>query len=342
MPLSPRSQPFTPLWQTLNSSVLLRYILLFVCGWITVILINYFHATIALFTATGLLAALLNYPVVWLSRYIPRWLAIALTFLGAIALLLGLVLFVGVQLLSQGQGLLNQLQDALNQPTALPFCDLLGQIDLRSLIDPLQAGLITSLGLLQSLFSSLFLLIFGAVISLYMLIDGSKLWHLCLRMIPVGSRDRFGTIFQQSFLGFLRGQLLIMLFLSSTNLLAFWLLGVNYALLLAVIVGVLDAIPGIGAILGMVVVTLLVLVSQGWAIALPVLAASLLLEQIQENYVRPKVMGDHLDINPVLLFLSLFIGQRIAGILGIFLAIPIAGMIAAWVQSSHGETIPPL
>ena len=45
-------------------------------------------------------------------------------------------------------------------------------------------------------------------------------------------------------------------------------------------------------------------------------------------------MGDALDLNPVLLFLALFIGERIAGLLGIFLSIPIAGMIALWMQSS--------
>jgi hypothetical protein len=46
--------------QTLNNSILLRYLLLFGCGWITMLLINYFYGTIALFTAAGIFAALLQ------------------------------------------------------------------------------------------------------------------------------------------------------------------------------------------------------------------------------------------------------------------------------------------
>jgi predicted PurR-regulated permease PerM len=42
-------------------------------------------------------------------------------------------------------------------------------------------------------------------------------------------------------------------------------------------------------------------------------------------------MGDALELNPVILFFALFIGERVAGILGVFLSIPIAGMIALWI-----------
>jgi predicted PurR-regulated permease PerM len=131
-----------------------------------------------------------------------------------------------------------------------------------------------------------------------------------------------------------------MLFLSITTFLIFTLLGVNYALILAVIVGVIDAIPGIGATLGILVTTLLVFSSQGVEIALKVVIACVLLVQIQDNIIRPKVMGNALELNPVLLFLALFIGERIAGLLGVFLSIPIAGMIAIWIRLVRQETAP--
>lgn len=125
-PISP--QPSSQLWQTLSNLVLIRYVLLFSSGWITVLLINYFYGTIALFTAAGIFAALLNYPVVWLSRYIPRVWAITITFLVAIALLLGLVTGVGFQVLNQGQGLLGDLKNGLKQQDFLPFQDFLKQL----------------------------------------------------------------------------------------------------------------------------------------------------------------------------------------------------------------------
>lgn len=328
-----RSSPSSQLWQTLNNSALVRYLLLFICGWSLVVLINFFYDTIALFSAAGIFAALLNYPIRWLSRYLPRWLAITLTFLGAIAMLLGLVTFVGLQVLNQGQGLLTQLTDTLAQQNSLPFKDLFNQLELDKIFGTLQMGLATGLGIVKSFFSSIFVGIFGIVICLYMVIDGAKLWKMSLKLIPVASRDRFAAIFQQSFLGFIRGTLFLMLYLSVATLLLFSLVGIQYSLILAVIVGLLDAIPGIGAVLGIFVATILVFASQGSTFALIAFAISLLLEQLQENYVRPKVMKDALELNPVLLFLALFIGQRVAGLLGIFLAVPIAGMIAAWMKA---------
>jgi len=105
---------------------------------------------------------------------------------------------------------------------------------------------------------------------------------------------------------------------------------------LALVIGVLDAIPGIGATLAVIIVTLLVFLAQGQWMALKVLIASLILQQIQDNLINPKLMGKTLEINPVLLFFSLFIGERIAGLLGVFLAIPIAGIVVSWYKSQAG------
>ena len=340
MPPPQPPQPLTQqLWQAYSNTTLLHYLLLFGCGWVTVLLINYFYGTIALFTAAAIFAALLNYPVDWLSRSMPRGLAIAITFIGAVALLLGLIMLVGLEVVNQGQGLLTQLRNTLNQPNFLPFRDFLNQLDISRFIGTLQTGLASGLGVVQTIFSSVFTGIFGAVISLYMLIHGEKLWQLFLRLVPVASRDRFAQTFRHSFLGFLRGQLLLMLFLSSATFILFSLLGINYALILAVIIGILDAIPGIGATLGVLVVTLLVFASQGGAIALKAVITCVILQQLQDNFVHPKVMGDALELNPVLLFLALFVGERVAGLLGVFLAIPIAGMIAAWMRSNKEPSL---
>lgn len=329
------SQPSRPtLWQQLNASNLVRFLLLVACGWAIVQLIDYFYSVIALFTTAGILAALLNYPVHWAARYVPRGWAIAIVFLAAIAILSGLVTALGLEVVQQGQSLVAQISEVLQNQDFIrqPFEEFLAKLNVDRILEALQAGLISGLGIAQNLFSSVFSLIFLIVITVYMLIDGSKIWSACLQLIPGEIRDRFAFTFQRSFLGFLRGQLLLMLFLSSISFLIFTLLGVHYALLFALIIGILDAIPGIGATLGVLVIAVLILVSQGWQLALTTLIACVILQQIQDNIVNPRVMGGVLHINPVFLFLALFIGERVAGLLGIFLAIPIAGMIAAWMQ----------
>ncbi|KOP27435.1 permease [Hapalosiphon sp. MRB220] len=322
-------------WQNLNNSTLLRLLLIFACGWALVILISYFYNVIAIFTTAAIIAALLNYPVQWLSRYIPRGLAITITFLGAVVILIALVTALGLEVLNQGQSLVDRITQAVKTQDLLPLKELIGNLNLARLLQTLQTGLISGLGIAQNIFSSIFTLIFLAVISLYMLIDGEKVWLYSLQLIPANSRDRFATTFKSSFLGFLLGQLLLILFLSIASFIVFLILGVNYALFLALIVGILDAIPGIGATLGVLTITVLVLASQGWVVAVQVVIACIILQQIQDNFISPKVMGNTLEISPVLLFLALFIGERVAGLLGIFLSIPIAGMIAAWLRTGE-------
>ncbi|MGL5032335.1 MAG: AI-2E family transporter [Microcystaceae cyanobacterium] len=325
-------------WDYLSNSRLTRYLLLAGCAAITVLLINYFYSAIALFTAAAIFAALLNYPVVWLSRYVPRGVAIAITFLVALALVLGLVTGIGIQAVNQGQGLVGDLKDVLQEKNLLPYQDFLDRLDINKVIETLQNGLLSGLGIVQGIFSSLFAGVFGAVISLYMLIDGDQLWQSFLKLLPVTARDRFAQIFRQSFLGFIRGQLLLMVFLAVTSFIVFTILGVDYSLLLSLIMGVIDAIPGIGATLGILIVTILVFTSQGGAMAIKVVIASIILQQIQDNFIHPKVMGNAMELNPVILFMALFIGERVAGLLGVFLSIPIAGMIGIWLRSQAEET----
>lgn len=320
-------------WQQLNNSSLLRFLLFFASGWAIVLLIDYFHETIAMFAAAGILAALLNYPVQWLSRYLPRKLAIPIVFLGAIAIILALVTALGLEAINQGQGLASQITEALQAHSNIPWEKVLDRFNIEKLFNTLQSSLTTGLGFAQGIFSNVFRLIFAAVITLYILIDGEKLWAMALRLIPANHRERFASNLQHGFLGFIRGQATLVIFLSLASFLMFSLLQVKYALFLAIIVALLDAIPGIGATLGVILIAILVLASQGWEVALRVIIVSIVLQQIQDNFIQPRVMGRVLEINPVLLFLALFIGQRVAGILGVFLAIPIAGTIAAWLKA---------
>ena len=321
----------------MSTTNLVRYLLIVASVGVTVVLFNYFSSTIALFTAAGIVAALLNVPLAWLEQRLPRPLAITLVALGAVGLTLAFVALVGLQVLNQGQSLVLELRNTLRQQDLSPLHGYLNSYGFDRVAQLLQTGLVTGLGVVQTLFTSAFTGIFGAVISLYMLIDGEKLWNGFLGLLPEQHRDKFARIFRQSFLGFINGQLLLMLFLTLGTAIVFPLVGVKYALLLAVIVGVLDAIPGIGATLGILLVTALVYASQGGDIALRALIASVLLGQFQDNVVHPRVMGKAMELNPVVLFLALFIGQRTAGLLGVFLSIPIAGMVAIWIQSMGAE-----
>lgn len=321
-------------WEALSNSDLLRFLLLAACGWVLVQFIQFFYGVIAMFATAAILAVLLNYPVSQLARFIPRGVAIALTVLSTLVIVTGFVTILGLEVLNQGTALVTTITNSL-KTSDLPFENLLEKLNFENLIDVLTSSLGTGLGIAGGLFSNTFNFIFVVVIAIYMLIDGSQIWQTCLKIIPVGSRDRVHKTVHCSFIGFFRAQIVLVLFLSSLSFIVYTLLGVEFALVLSIVVGVLDAIPGIGATLGVLIVTVLVFASQGWKLALRVVIASIILQQIQDNLIHPKVMRESLNINPILMFLSLFIGEKIAGILGLFLSIPITGMVVRWFKDNE-------
>jgi len=90
-------------------------------------------------------------------------------------------------------------------------------------------------------------------------------------------------------------------------------------------------IPGIGATLGISTICLLVL-SQSFSLALKVLAACIVLQQIHNNLIAPRIMQNSLNLNPVVVFFALLVGARVAGLLGIFIVIPIAELLLLYLK----------
>jgi len=73
----------------------------------------------------------------------------------------------------------------------------------------------------------------------------------------------------------------------------------------------------------------LIVLSQSVWLALKVLIACIILQQIQDNLISPRIMQDALNLNPVVVFFALLVGAKVASLLGIFISIPIAGVIVS-------------
>jgi predicted PurR-regulated permease PerM len=313
----------------LSNASLLRFLLVCACGWAILHLLTFFSVPITLFLVAGVVAVLLDAPVRWLSRVMPRPLAIALTTLTTLGLAAALVTVLGLQLAQQGQALATDLEAALRH-SRLPIGRTLRDLDLEQALQLFGKGFGHGLGLLGGAFSKLMALVVVLVLTLYMLADEGRLWQSLLNRLPQPFGRHLQVALERNVLGFLRGQLTLVAFLTVASALLFHGLGVQFALVLAVVVGVLDAIPGIGATLGVALVAVVVLLTQGPWLALRVVIGSVLLQQVQDNLLHPRVMGRALSLHPLVLFFSLFVGERIAGLLGVFLAIPVAGVIVNW------------
>lgn len=337
------------MWKQLNNAKLVRYILLLTLTWIVVRVIAYFETVIVIFIFAAIVAFLLNYPVVWLSRYMKRWLAIIFAFLLALLILGILTATLGLTLVSQLQQLIEQapqlLDSTLNLLKNLPWLQNKElTIDFNTWETQLQEQALnlvgTGINTIQNLLSSLLDLILIVVVAFFMLLNGKPLWNLVLGFVPSALRKDLVTAISQNFLGFFWGRLLLSIFFGVSTFLVFILLGVPYALALSTLAGLFDLIPGIGATLGISLVCLIIL-PQGILLSLKVLVGCILLQQIEENLLMPRIMQGSINMNPVVMFFALLVGARIAGLIGVFLSIPLAGVLISLldVKEMRGDRV---
>lgn len=119
-----------------------------------------------------------------------------------------------------------------------------------------------------------------------------------------------------------RAEAILMLFVGTLSYLGFLLLGLEFALPLALLAGLLEILPNIGPTLAAIPAIMIGLFTSP-LLGLAILAWCFLVQQIENNLLVPQVMKNTVGINPVITLLSLAIGFRLAGVGGAVLAIPI-------------------
>ncbi|MCY7278827.1 MAG: AI-2E family transporter [Phormidesmis sp. CAN_BIN44] len=335
------------LWSQISTNALVRFLLFFACGWAFVALIQYFEYVIFVFAFSAILALLLNYPMRYLERFVGRSVALGLVIALSLITIIVLSIAIGLTLTNQVQQLTTLLLQTLNTSNN-PLDQVQSALAARNIplnLNAIEAqvrnafvfGLNWAVSSLPVLLQNYVTFIIVLVIAFFMLIDGAKLWRLILKLVPIQHRDRVSIVVQKNFVGFIRGQLLISSLLSAATFLVFVLFQIPFSFLLAVTIGILDMIPGIGATLGVTFVCLIILVQNGWLAALKVLAICVVLQQLQDNFVSPRVMQSTVHLNPVVVFFALLIGTRVSGLLGIFLAVPIAGVIVSLLEIEEAQ-----
>ncbi|MGG6264506.1 AI-2E family transporter [Leptolyngbya sp. AN03gr2] len=343
----PEPKNHSPLWSRISTNSLVRFLLFFASGWAFVTLFQYFEYVIFVFAISAILALILSYPVRYLERFVKRSIALGLVIASSLIIILVAVVAIALTLTNQIQQLITLLLQTLNTANN-PFDQLQNALVTRNIplnLDAIEAqirnlftiGLNWAVTSLPILFQNYVTFIIILVVAFFMLIDGTKLWQLVLKLVPPQHRRRVATSVQTNFAGFLRGQLLISFLLSVATFLVFVLFQIPFSFLLAVTVGVFDLIPGIGATLGVTLACLVILVQSGWLTALKVLVICVILQQLQDNLLSPRVMQNTVHLSPVIVFFALLVGTRVSGLLGIFLSVPIAGVIVSLLEIEEAQ-----
>jgi predicted PurR-regulated permease PerM len=315
--------------------------------WILSQVFRYFEHLITLLTISAIIAFLLNYPVRFITRfYRSRSQAVIMVLLITLTLL---VVF-GITLVPVVMDQITQLLK--NIPTWLETSnDNLYQLDvwarehrlplnLRLIADRLNSRIESqvqvlatqvvgfAIGTLSGLLDT-FLVI---VLAFYMLLYGASLWQGMVSLFPPQIGVPLSESLRRNFQNFFISQILLALFIVVTLTPIFLVLKVPFALLFALLIGVSELVPVVGASLGIGLVTILVMLHSFW-IGVRVAIAAIIMQQIKDNLLAPRLMGEFIGLNPVVIFIALLVGVQVAGIFGVLVAVPIAGTIKGTIDA---------
>jgi predicted PurR-regulated permease PerM len=310
-------ESLSPLARAIAVALLLP--LLVLNAWAIASIFSYFKSLIAILVSASLLTFLLNYPVGVMQRHgATRGRAAVVVFLFAIAVMVGLgVTLVPIaiqqaqqlvirlpELIDSGQRQLILLNDQFEQAGFPVSLDVLADQITAPLKSQLQRLAGDVLGLAVLTVTSLLDVILTLVLTFYLLQSSDRLWESLVEWLPSKIRDPFTDTIRLSFQNF------------------FLVLRVPFGLLFGLTIGTMALVP-FGGSVGIALVTLLVAL-RDIGLGVEVLIAALIVQQIIENLVAPRVLGSVTGLNPVWVFLSILTGARIGGLLGVVIAVPTA------------------
>ena len=197
-----------------------------------------------------------------------------------------------------------------------------------------QIGVASVSGFVVDITSGVFNTVIATIISIYTLLHKKKILAMLNRVLnifikePRLSRVRsYFALANEMFYKFIKAQFLDACILGFLATILLTVLDVRFAVTLGFFLGVCNMIPQFGSIFGTIVVIVLTFVTGTGTQTLLVAISLTILQQIDANVISPKIMGNALKINPILVISSLIIGGAYFGVIGMFVSIPIMAML---------------
>ena len=201
----------------------------------------------------------------------------------------------------------------------------------------LAGGATAALSVTRSLATAVAATVTILFMTLFMLLEGRQWLNRFFGLLPVESAPRWrhvGDRIYHTIGGYVTGNLLISLVAGITSTIVLLIAGVPYAVALGVLVALLDLIPLAGALIAMVLVTL-VAFTVSTTVGVAILVFFLIYQQIENQILQPLVYGRTVNLSPLAVLIAVLIGAQVAGVLGALGAIPIAGAIQVILVDWH-------
>ena len=185
------------------------------------------------------------------------------------------------------------------------------------------------LGYLALVVNAVFISTTVLVLTFRWALDGPRLIQSFLTLVPKNKREGIQDLFtaMESKVGFyIAGQGVLCLMIGSISLISYILIGLPNALLLAVLAGVLEAVPMVGPLLGAIPAAAVAL-SIAPSKLIWVIVSTVVIQQLENSFLVPRVMRKAVGVNPFVSLLAIFAFSSIFGIAGALMAIPMAAII---------------
>lgn len=174
-------------------------------------------------------------------------------------------------------------------------------------------------------------IIFILFLSFYLIVDKEKVNNEIYKLAPKSWHEHLRFIqkvVDETFASFLQIQVIFGVISGVATWMVLTIFGVNYAASISLLAGVLTVIPLVGPVLALIPPVFVVLATDpnNITIAILIFAILLLIQQVIFNFVGPKLMGRAFKLHPVIVFLSIIIGYKIAGAFGAVFAVPVLGI----------------
>lgn len=318
----------------------LRLPLFVLNGWAALLLIDYFRTPLKILIVGAIIAFLLGHPLRWMERHGIKKTSAILIILASVVIFVSLL---GVTLVPT---LINQAQDLVTNFSALEqsardqlqtldrWLQRLGlPVQISGMVLPQSGQLLQQLQataarlprLLEGAIGGVFESFLMIVVVLYLLLRGTSLWNGIFEWLPTRLGTQLQTALPRSFRNYFIGQGTVALMLGSLLAIVFTLFRIPYGFLFGVVIGALALFP-YGGTIGITLVSLLLAFKSIW-LGLTVLAIATVIDQIVENGVAPRLMGHLTGLHPVWVVIAILVGGKIAGLLGVVLAVPVASTV---------------
>ncbi len=170
---------------------------------------------------------------------------------------------------------------------------------------------------------------------IYMLLDGKRLPDSIVKWLPKSYESETRKILNDmhtTVKNYVHAQLLVAFFVGITSLIGLWIVGVDYAILLALFMMVTNIIPYVGPFLGAAPAVVVAFIQEP-IMAVWVIIVIIIVQQIESNVISPLIQGKSLKVHPLTIIIVLLVAGNLAGIIGMLIAVPTYAVAKVVVQN---------